>query len=374
MLKLAIVGAGRMARTYAIRAKELNIEVHIFAWEKGAIAKSFADKFHDISIYEKDTIVSLCEKNGITGMLPTTEKTIEVAAYIAEKLGLISLPLKIAENITSKFWVREQARGLKFLHQPEFLQVQDINSINIKNFPVIVKPASAGGKQGITVVYEESELSDALHYAKDAASDKGIIIEQFLSYGQEYSIESLSFNNKHHIIQITQKDSSGAPHCVELGHRQPADLSEEMKNKIIKAITELLNAVNFNHGPAHTEIKIVDDKIFLIELNSRPGGDQISYPLTELSTGYKYITGIILSSFGVYYDPSFYSGVQRYSGILFISKQTAHLKKIFDNCDGEKWLYEKHKVSEDLQEITHNDSDSVNYFIYSSSEKPDFLP
>ena len=44
------------------------------------------------------------------------------------------------------------------------------------------------------------------------------------------------------------------------------------------------------NGATHTEIKIVNGDIYLIEINARPGGDHIAHPLTMLSTGYDYLT------------------------------------------------------------------------------------
>ena len=66
-------------------------------------------------------------------------------------------------------------------------------------------------------------------------------------------------------------------------------MSPELWTAVERAIVELLNNVGIKYGPTHTEIKIRDGRVYLIELNSRPGGDHIAYPLTELSTGYDYI-------------------------------------------------------------------------------------
>lgn len=66
-----------------------------------------------------------------------------------------------------------------------------------------------------------------------------------------------------------------------------------MTSKIKTAISKGLTAIGVDNSTCHTEIKIVDDKIFLIEFNARPGGDHIAWPLTELSTGYNIIKGAI---------------------------------------------------------------------------------
>lgn len=372
MLKIAIIGAGTLARVYAIRAKELHIESFVFAWKENAIAKDYADHFYDISIFEKEKITEICKEQNICGVLATTEKTIAITSYIADQLHLNCLDCDVAEKITNKFWVRERASKLKVLCQPKYSHLQKNESADIKNFPVIVKPASAGGKRGIAVIRDMQGISAGLAYAREASNEDGMIVEEFLDGGCEYSVESLSFHGRHFIVQVTQKDTSGAPHCVELGHHQPADVSAAMREKVVAAISELLDAVGVNYGPCHTEIKIINGNVYLIELNARPGGDRITYPLTELSTGYKYISGIIFSAMDILYSPEIYSGKPQFAGIYFITKQTEAMKKTFDECDGKPWLYEKHKVSDTLQEISGNDDEHLNYFIYAAPEMPSF--
>lgn len=373
MLSIAIIGAGNMAKILATRAKELNIKSLCFAWAQGAIAKDFVDEFHDIDIFDTEKIISICKEKNVDGVLATTELTVKIASIVANALGLNTSPIDVMANITNKGWVRTKGSKFKFIKQPFFKKVTDLNEkIEIDSYPVIVKPASYGGKRGITVVFSEKEFQGAIDYAKETIGSRnndGIVIEQFLDKGQEYSVESLSFHKKHFVIQVTQKDSSGAPHCVELGHHQPAALSAEMRRKVEEAIIDMLDCVGIENGPCHTEIKIIDGDIYLIEINARPGGDCITYPLTELSTGYKFLTGIILAACNVFYDPSVYKSTPKYAGIYFISKQTAHLKPLFDKCDGKPWLYQKNFVSEELQEITHNDATHLNSLIYYADKK-----
>ncbi|SHK68879.1 ATP-grasp domain-containing protein [Fibrobacter sp. UWH5] len=375
MLTIAIIGAGVMAKILATRAKELNVKTLCFAWAKGAIAKDSVDEFHDIDIFDTNRIIDICKEKNVDGVLATTELTVKIASIVANALGLNTSPLEVMGNITNKSWVRNKGKNFKFIKQPFYKEVTNLDEvIKVESFPVIVKPASYGGKRGITVVFSEDEFQGAINYAKETIGTRnkdGIIIEQFLDKGQEYSVESLSFRKKHFVIQVTQKDSSGAPHCVELGHHQPAALTAEMRKKVETAIKDMLECVGIENGPCHTEIKIIDGEIYLIEINARPGGDCITYPLTELSTGYKFLTGIILAACNVFYDPEFYHSEQKFAGIYFISKQTAHLKPLFDNCDGKPWLYQKNFVSEELQEITHNDATHLNSLIYYADKKID---
>jgi biotin carboxylase len=283
-------------------------------------------------------------------------------------MGLDGNSLSVAREITDKSIIRDKVKNVSGLSHPKFWICKDATAPEIQSFPVVVKPIAAGGKRGVSVVRSAEELAPSLEEAIKVSKIEGALIEEFLGGGQEYSVESLSYHKKHYVLQITQKDSSGPPHCVELGHHQPADISADLRARVISVISGILDAAGITDGPSHTEIKIIDRKIYLIEVNGRPGGDHIAYPLTELSTGYPYITGIIMASLGKLDESELEHTECNYCGVYFVTTQTAHLKDIFDSCESKPWFYKKNLVSDTLLPITHNDGFNTNYFMYFSKD------
>ena len=372
MDKIAIIGSGYMAMILANRANELGIESHCFSYDQDSVAAKVAHKFHLINVLDTPGLIQVCRKEGITGVVATTELTILPAALVAEALGLNGNAVDVARDITDKNLTRIKVRNVPDLCQPTFCVCRD-GSIPAVDYPVIVKPIAAGGKRGICVVNRKEQMADALEQALKISKVEGALVEQYLAGGQEYSVESLSYHGSHHILQITQKDSSGPPNCVELGHHQPADVTEMLRQRIVKSVSGALSAAGITNGPCHTEIKVIEDKIYLIEINGRPGGDHIAYPLTELSTGYPYITGILMAALNKLDESKLEHLKMNFCGVCFVTKQTEHLKPVFDVCEAYPWLYRKNQASEELQTITHNDGFNTNYFIYySEKERPVF--
>lgn len=369
--KLAIIGSGRMAWIIGNHARILGVEVHCFSNVEPAFIHEAVDVFHNISIFERNEIVNICKKEKINGVIATTELTVEIASYIAKEIESPGLDFQIASVITDKFRNRKVCQGLNHIHQPRFAEihsVEDLITVDLR-FPIIVKPTTKGGKQGITVVNNEAELVQAFQYAKEKSGSNPVIIEEFLEGGKEYSVESLSYKGKHYIIQVTEKLSSGPPHCVELGHRQPADISGNIRKKVEIAVTEGLNSIGLDNSSCHTEIKIIDDEIFLIEFNARPGGDHIAWPLTLLSTGYDYIDGAINIALGTFEEVDFSKFSTKYAGVYFVTQQTSFLKQLFDECEKYSWLYKKNLVSDELQTLEHNDCYGTNSIMYLSDNK-----
>lgn len=368
MNKIAIIGTGYMARIIAERAKELGIESHCFSNDENSVAAEVADYFHFVNILDVDTLLAICRKLEVTGVIATTELTIWPTAYVAEKMGLLGNNTDVAKQITDKIAVRKKVKDVPNLYQPAFWEYDGTVIPEIGCYPVVVKPIAAGGKRGVTVVKSAAEIENALTEAVRFSKIKGALIEEYLDGGQEYSVESLSYRGKQHILQITQKDTSGPPHCVELGHHQPANLSTEMRDCVVNVISDALTAAGITEGPCHTEIKIIDGKIYLIEINGRPGGDHIAYPLTELSTGFPYITGIIMAAIGKLEESALEKLEQNFCGVYFVTSQTAFLKETFDHCEDQPWFYKKNFISDELSPITHNDGFNTNYFMYLSKD------
>lgn len=366
--KLAIIGSGRMAWIMSRNAHEMGIETHCFSNIEPDFIRDEVDCFYNISIFEKDEIATICKKVGIDGVIATTELTISVAAYIASKLGLPGIPVDDAKIITDKYRNRALCSGIQDISQIKFWKICNAENVNtnIYPLPIIIKPTGKGGKRGITVVTTREEILPAVKYARDNSLGDPIIIEEYISEGKEFSVEALSYAGHHYIIQITEKISSGPPHCVELGHHQPAELSLVIKNKICEVVSLGLTAIGANNTSSHTEIKVVGDKIYIIEFNIRPGGDHIAWPLTELSTGYNMIKGAIQIAMDEFVGIDTANFKNNYAGVYFVTKQTERLKPIFDKCEEYDWLYHKNFVSETLQSLEHNDCYSTNSMIYFS--------
>lgn len=372
MDKIAIIGSGTIAKIFSERARELNIESHCFSWDKHDVACTSVDFFHEVNIFDIEKITHICKDNEVNGIIATTELTILPAAKVANLLGLNGNRVQVAEEITNKYLTRNKVAAVSGLNQPKYWISTDGTVPNVDRYPVIVKPVAAGGKRGICVIDSVDKIGAAIREAALYSKVNGVLVEEYLAGGTEYSVESLSYGGKHYVIQVTQKDSSGPPHCNELGHHQPADLSLKMRSKVENVVSDMLTAVGIEYGPSHTEIKIIDGEIFLIEINGRPGGDHITYPLTELSTGYPFVSGIIWIAIGKFEGHEPTNLKHHFSGICFITDKTSYLEPLFKKCESYPWLYKKNQVNDGLSKIVFNDEENLNYFIYySKNEKPD---
>lgn len=362
-MKLAIIGASSGQLPLCLKANEMGLETHCFAWEKGAVCKNAATVFHPISILEKDQIVEKCRQLHINGVVSNaSELTAEISAYVSEKLGLNGTPYRVMERLHNKYYVRKLSEDVKGLSKLKFYKY-DGKDQNL--YPCVVKPCSGSSKIGVSFVKDAKDFESAITYAKES-SDEDILVEEYID-GRELSVESISYLGKHYVIQLTDKDSSAAPHFVELGHHQPANIPISLRSKIEIVISDFLNKIGYTNGASHIEVKCDAGNIYLIEANLRGGGDEISNRLVQLSSGIDYLRCMIEVALNTFIKPTQIS-TPSYAGIYFLCKQTSYLKPFFEQSEGKEWLIEERISSTDLKE-SHSNYEHNGYLIYKSDRK-----
>lgn len=364
-MKLAVIGASSGQLPICLKAKEIGLEVHCFAWPKGAVCKDVVDYFHPVSIVDKDEIVRLCSELNIDGVVSNaSELTAEIVAYVSEKLGLNGTPYKVLDQLHDKYFVRQLSEKIPSFSKIKFYEYKGKDE---GIYPCVVKPSEGSAKSGVSFVKNKEEFIKAIQYAKESTKGK-VIVEEFIR-GKELSIESISFKGTHQLIQITDKDNSSAPHFVELGHHQPAAISDQLKEKIETTIPQLLEEIGYINGASHIEVKYDGEKLYLIEANLRGGGDDISNKLVQMSAGVDYLRCMIEVALGIYQSPVKVSEPS-YAGIYYLCKQTKEYLPFFEQAKNQSWFVEGEISNRDLKE-SHSNYERDGYLIYKSDKKID---
>lgn len=152
MKKIAILGASYLQLPLVQKAKENGLEVHCFAWDDGrAVCKDIADCFYDISVLEKELILTECEKIGIHGILTiATDICIPTISYVANHLKLSGNSIECSLLTTNKSLMRKcfEENGIE---SPKSVTVSEFKPEDFQSFiyPVIIKPSDRSGSLGV---------------------------------------------------------------------------------------------------------------------------------------------------------------------------------------------------------------------------------
>lgn len=302
MKKIAIVGAGEFQTPLIERAKQLNFETHVFAWQCGDVGEKAADFFYPISIVEKEKILCECERIGVDAMATiASDLATLTVGYVARHMGLPHNSKACILCSTNKFQMRQKFRAAK-IKTPAFFLIkdeEDLSKLKSVSYPAIVKPTDRSGSRGITKVSNEKQGFDAVKKAMDCSFAKEAIVEEYIE-GEEYSCECISQNATHHFLAFTKKYTTGAPHFIETGHMQPCGLEDQKQKKMIDAVKKGLDALSITTGASHTEFRISKEgEPVIIEIGARMGGDCIGSHLVPLTTGYDYLRMVIEAAAGI---------------------------------------------------------------------------
>lgn len=330
-----ILGASILQVPAINKAKEMGLNVVVVDIDPDAIGFQVAgiDK-EIISTIDGKAILEAAKRQKIDGIMTlATDMPVRSIAMVAKEMGLIGISEKTAIQTTNKVEMRKALKK-ENVPIPLFFKVSDINDFLIavekirnSNYRCIVKPADNSGSRGVTFItdYNSDNLIDIFKYSKKYSRSGDLIVEEFME-GPEVSVETLSIDGICHIIQITDKLTTGAPYFVETGHSQPSKLPKLVQDSIEKLAKKANRAVGIMSGPSHTEIKITKDGPKIIELGARLGGDNITTHLVPLSTGMDMIKSCIQIALGEKAD--FYRRFEKASAIRYFKVEEGRIKKI----------------------------------------------
>lgn len=366
--KIAIIGGSYLQLPIVNKAKDMGLEVHCFSWEEGAVCKDVANFFYPISIVEKEQILSKCQEVGVDAINTIASDTAVVTVnYVAQRMGLISNPDEYSSVTTNKYQMRRcfLSNGVP---SPKFVLVEDMDHYQITGFkfPLIVKPTDRSGSRGVEKVLDPVQLENAIIRAQGESFEHKAIVEEFVT-GREISVESISYEGKHFILQITDKVTTGAPYFVELEHHQPSSLPQTIQEEVRRIVLKALDALHIRYGASHSELKITEDgEIKVIEIGARMGGDFIGSNLVQLSTGYDFLKGVINVALGIFEKPRLTEN--SYSGVYFLSKETERLKPIIKKWKNYPEIVDAEITDDELRFIKCS-GDRSGYIIYKANRK-----
>lgn len=258
----------------------------------------------------------------------------EIASKLSKDLGLISNNIEAIQTCRNKFKLYEKLKAANILtpqsrvakNLTETLEIFD----GLKK-PVIIKPCAGSGSIGVRLCSNPAEIHEHLGYLLEQEtliainSNTPLLIQEYIE-GSEYSVESLSYGGRHKIIGITKKYLSDPPLFIESGHDFPAVCDSRIKEIIENSVNLALNCVGYTVGPAHTEVRISDQKAYIIEINPRLAGGMIP-SLIKAATGVDLIKQTVNLLLGK--DLELQSNKNRFASIrFFIANSSGKIKHL----------------------------------------------
>jgi biotin carboxylase len=333
MKKIMILGASILQLPAIEKAKEMGLEVIAVDMNPEAVGFKVPGVIIEvISTIDTPVILEAAKRHQINGIMTlASDMPMQSVAVVSHEMGLVGISEDTALKATNKAFMRDALKEggvpipMYFRVKGKQAFVEAVEQVRSAGYKCIVKPADNSGSRGVDLLKEDADLDAAYEYTVKYSRGGEIVVEEFME-GPEVSVETLAVDGEVHVIQITDKLTTGAPYFVEMGHSQPSQLKEEIQEEIKEVAIAANNTIGIKNGPSHTEIKVTKDGPKIVELGARLGGDCITTHLVPLSTGVNMVECSIRCALGEKPDlePKWSKG----SAIMYLKTETGTVKDI----------------------------------------------
>lgn len=331
MKKLLVLGAPVFQKQILRKAKKLGCETAVIDINDDAPAAPFADVFYQGSIVDKDRVLEIANEFGPDGVISgACDTSVNTVAWLCHELGLPGTSIEAARNATDKVEMLKAFERAGVAHPVyQVVSRSDIKAFQLKvDYPFIVKPTDSAGGRGVNLVCSPDQVEKALQLSSEAGVTGDVLIEEFME-GAEVSVEVIVANGIPHVLQVTDKLTSGAPNFYEVGHSQPSMLAGDVRRAVADLASEAVLAVGLENSAAHVEIMVTPDGPKMIELGARMGGDCISTYLVDNSVvGIDMAEAMIRLSFGEHLEVWDYEDSGSYCAVRFLPSRAGRLLEI----------------------------------------------
>ncbi|MBU9723433.1 MULTISPECIES: ATP-grasp domain-containing protein [Bacillaceae] len=231
----------------------------------------------------------------LDALIPATDYASHYTAEVAEWLSLPTIPSFAANNARNKDLARHAYQKNKVpsaLYVKVSDAVQACEAASSIGYPVVLKPTNCASSQGVFFINNKEELLQAFQKLRefkktymgfDVSTD--YLIEEYL-VGPEFSVELFLKDQKVIFSSVTEKETSDLPFFVEISHTVPTSTQLDKVEEMVEVSVQAMRAIGIDNGPSHVEIKLTLSGPKIIEVNGRPGGDQIASQLLFNTYGF----------------------------------------------------------------------------------------
>lgn len=341
----ALVVAGGVPQIELIRKlKERGIFTILADGSENCVARSCADRFYQIQIFDIDQVKELAVKEAVDFLITVcADQVLLVVAQVSEMLGLpCYIDYQTAQNVSDKLKMKRIFRdnGIPTSQYVEMKEL-DFNEIAKLRYPLVVKPVDAYSSRGVRRAENREELIRYYAEAKEISRTGGVIVEEFCQ-GEEISVDAFIINGKAHILCVSNSDKIlDDERFVIYRGKVPVNASKAVLDEIESIAQKITDAFGLVNAPLLIQMISDGEHVSVLEFCARTGGNT-KYLLIRYSCGVDVIDAAIDITLGRTPDIE-----KKDTGNKYVVNDFLYCRPgVFDHLEGFDELVERGVINE----------------------------
>jgi biotin carboxylase len=231
-----------------------------------------------------DAVLAINAQKKLDAVVAVFERSIDVAAQAAERLGLIGPSTAAITRCRDKHAVRAalSKQGVpNVLHATANSLEQTLKALEHVGLPSVIKPRFGAGSMMCAVLRKASDSErfwreiDARAACLDSigsgfveAMRQGFLIESYIE-GQMLSVEIASRRGRHTALMLSERVRSSADELIDYRINMPAALGASDAQACVAYAGDVLDAIGLTDGIFHVELMLTDAGPLCVEVNPR---------------------------------------------------------------------------------------------------------
>lgn len=357
--KLMLLGGLRYLLPVIESAHQLGYYVITCDYLPDNIAHKYSDEYHNVSIIDKEAVLTLARELQIDGIMSfAVDPGVVTAAYVQEQMGLPAFgPYESVCILQNKDRFRNflTQHGFNVPKAKGFSSIEDAMSEKYwYPWPVIVKPTDSAGSKGVTRVDRLEDLKAALEVAFEHSLSKRVIVEEFIEKsGCSSDTDSFSIDGELKFVSFSaQRFDEHAPNpYTPSAYSWPSTMTKAQEAELASEIQRLLKLLNMRTSIYNIETRVgTNGKPYIMEVSPRGGGNRLAEML-RFATGVDLITNTVRAAVGdevVGVEQKSYNG--HWAEVILHADKDGH----FVGLDIESDFYKNHVKQVDLWVKEHD--------------------
>lgn len=214
-------------------------------------------------------------------VLAGCEAGVMLADSLNEHLGLVSNGTCLSEARRNKFLMAKTVESFGLRVPAQFCSSNLTDILRwvrrLSAWPLVVKPLASTGNDRVQVCKSEPEIEHAYRAIINQPNvlgllNKEVLVQEYL-FGTEYVVDTVSWAGQHRLATIWRYGKpSWDTYPVGYDRMQLLPGEGETQRQLFAYVTRVLDALDIQYGPAHSEVMLTGDGPVLVEVGARMNG------------------------------------------------------------------------------------------------------